>query len=178
MRKLILVTASFLTMITFVGAARADDANPRYTAWAKYGVGSSETIEGDINQGPVVIHSKTVTTLKQVADDHVTVTVQTTVTVNGQDHAQPPRDQDIPATSGADKYKDDGEEDVTAVGKTFKCEVYEFNSAGAAAPGPAGAMGPSTAKVWTCTDVPGGVVKIGITGAANVTMLLTAYEAK
>jgi hypothetical protein len=178
MRKLILLTASFLAMLTFIGAARADDPNPRYTAWAKYSVGSNQTIEGDINRGQMVIHSKTITTLKQVADDHVTVTIQTTVSVNGQDHSQPPHDQDIPATSDASKYKEDGEEDVTAVGKTFKCKVYEFTGAAPAGP-PGAASGPSTAKVWACEDVPGGVVKINVSGGAvDVTMLLTAYEAK
>ncbi len=56
----------------------------------------------------------------------------------------------------AQEVKDLGRQDVRAMGRTFKCEVYQMKDDTVA--GKERPWG-GKAKVWVCPEVPGGVVK-------------------
>jgi hypothetical protein len=179
----VLVAAIFLIGGFSGVTAKADDAAPnlKYTAWAKYKPGSTETIAGDIDSPAGKMHLEMVRTLISVTDDQVVVETKTKMDMGGQTRESPAVKETIKATGDKDEIKQTGEESVDAMGKTFKCKVYEAAKTDSAPATPA-APGPNMnkAKVWACEDVPGGVVKLEATGRGgkSITFTLTAMEAK
>jgi hypothetical protein len=151
---------------------RATVENPLAAGWAKFKVGSTATYAMDMTApgGPNIKGTATLT-LKSVAA--TAVTLDSAAVIGGQ---TVPSTATFPATVDADAAKHTGTADVVAMGKTFKCEVYELEQA---AFGPAG--GGSTMTVYISADVPGGMVKAVAhpkSGQENGTLTLTATDAK
>jgi hypothetical protein len=179
--------------VSFVARAEQIDS-PRYQAWAKFKVGSSHTLSGEMNAGGMQIQTEMTEKLVEVTDDHVAVETTTTTNVMGQSHTSPPRQRTIPAKEDIKDAKEVGTEDVQAMGKTFSCKVWELADVGAPPAGRPGPGGPSpdnqrksSAKIWASPDVPGGMVKMefqshsGAPGQGpdmNMTYLLKSYEVK
>jgi len=181
-----------LTVCAFAAAgclsalpARADDMkdNPKYQAWAKFKPGSNSTIATDIEAGPNKIHLEITRTLISVTDKEAVIESVTTVNMMGQDHKQPPTRETIPVQIGKDQIKSTDDKDVEAMGKTFKCKVWEAAGDPDAKPQAHAAPGMDPSKkavIYASDEVPGGIVKIEATGRGDkqVVFLLTAMEAK
>jgi hypothetical protein len=180
---------ALVAVLVLAGASplRADQIdNPRYKAWASFKKGSSRTLDATIQAGPVQVQTSMQSTLTDVTDDMITVQTQSTSTYAGQTRQSPPHDQTIAAKVDEKELKDDGEESVDAMGKTFKCKVYEASAASMGAANGAKAQG--QVKFWTSEGVPGGIVKMTINvptpgageqgSTTTITYLLSAYEAK
>jgi hypothetical protein len=176
-----------------VGARAEQIDSPRYQAWSKFKVGSSHTLSGEMNAGGMQIQSEMTQKLVEVADDHVAIETTNTTNVMGRDHTTPPRREIIPAKEDIKDAKEIGTEDVQAMGKTFTCKVWEVTDMPAAPAGRPGAKPDdqqrhSSAKIWSSTDVPGGLVKMEMKSHAGgpqgqgpdltMTYLLKSYEAK
>jgi hypothetical protein len=169
-------------------AARAADAveNPKYHAWSKFKAGSNETLAADVEAGPQKMHVEVTRTLVSITADEAVVESKTKIDIMGHSHESPGRQETIKATSDKEEVTQTGEETIDAMGKTFKCKVYESKGktdAPAAPAGPGAAAGnPDGPKgtVWASDDVPGGVVKIASTGRNGkaVTFILTGMESK
>jgi hypothetical protein len=149
-----------LMVAMLASSSRADQVdNPRYLAWAKFKVGSSRTWAGLVQAGPLKILVQMKSTLRNVAEDHVTIETRTTL-----DFGQGPREgRPILLTEEARiealEVKSLGEENLDLMGRTFKCQVYQMKDD--AVDGKERPWG-GKAKVWVCPDVPGGVVKIDV----------------
>jgi hypothetical protein len=172
----------FLAVAT-ASIARADDAakvdNPQYGLWAKYKPGTSATLVADVDAGKKgKVRLELTRTLRSVTSGSLLVLGVTRASVNGV--AQPagrPVPQSIPAQVTAAEAHRTGTADVTAMGRTFACRVYEVtNPPGVDAPGtPA-----NKATAYLSDDVPGGVVKLVATvaGGKTITFTLTATDVK
>jgi len=182
-----LAAVAFVAILVLgaVSPSRADQIdNPRYKAWASFKKGSSRTLDATIQAGPVQVQTSMQSTLTDVTDDMVTVQTQSTSTYAGQTRQSPPHNQTIAAKVDQKDIKDDGEESIDAMGKTFKCKVYEASAAAAGASN--SAIG--QVKFWTSDDVPGGIVKMAVNvptpgpggqgTTTTITYLLSAYEVK
>ncbi len=155
-------------------APAATVANPQYDLWCKYKPGSTVTLAGDMEAGPMgKVHLAVTQTLASVTADAVTVSQTTQMSVMGHDRpAGPPGAQVIPARQAKAQMTATGAADVQAMGKTFPCTVYDMAK-------PAGG-GPASGTAYVNPDVPGGVVKLTLTGANGkaLTFVLTAADAK
>jgi hypothetical protein len=181
------------------GSARADDAtavpSPRYAAWAKCKPGTSATLSGDMDMGQMgKIHTEITRTLVSVTPDAATVTVLSKITMMGTERPGRTRTETIPAKEPPRDMKQTGTVDVEAMGKSYKCKVYEATGAaagqaspvagrpGMGGPGAPAGYNPADAKAtaYISDDVPGGMVKLEVTGAAGklVTFVLTAVDVK
>jgi len=167
--------------LAIVAVAHADDdTNPRYTAWSKFKVGSSETLTASIStpQG-MAINLEMNRTLKELTDEKVVLEVTTTTEVMGNKRPAQPRQETIMAKkTGDEAYKEVGHETVEAAGKSFDCKVIEAKQP--VPSGPGGKTHEGKAKVWINDEIPGGLVKLEGTGMSDqtVTFLLKSYEAK
>jgi hypothetical protein len=169
-----------LGLLSAYSTARADQVdNPLYKAWASYKVESNKTLSATLTVGAgIEVKNQITATLKAVADDHVTVEIVSSSTVNGQSHQGPPRSENYPAKIDDKSLQDGGSDTVAAMGKTFNCKVLTV--AGTAA----GTVTARNAKVWVSDGVPGGVVKIEASGArpggppTTMTWIITAFETK
>ncbi len=168
------LAVAFVAML-LCGAAsvRADQVdNPQYQAWAKFAVGSSETLAGEIDAQGMKIQMTTVRKLVEKADDHVTVESTTTTSVMGQDRTGPTTKIEIPAKTDAKDVIAHDNEKVEAAGKTYDCKVYET-----AQPTPQSDQ--AKAKIWVNGDIPGGLVKMEAGSArGTITYLLKSFEVK
>ncbi len=148
--------------------------NPQYTAWAKCSVGTSVTLVGETEAGGLGrVHVEVTQTLTAIAPEAVTLSHANAVTVSGQPQpAGPVTTQTIGAKIASIAMKLVGTADVTAMGRTYPCHVYE-----AAQPGVRGA---TKSTVYMNDSVPGGVVKLvaAAGGGASVTFLLASVSVK
>ena len=148
--------------------------DPRYAAWAKFKVGSSETYAGDLKVQGRPSHITVKQTLAAVTADEVTLTVETTVEMGGQPVTLKTQQQTIAAkTDQLASIHQTGTEDVTAMGRSFPCDVKVLTPVD---------DDPNQSRKTVadlCPNVPGGIVKIDAPQAGKrVTLTLTAYEAK
>jgi hypothetical protein len=168
-------------MAVFVSATKADQVdNPAYKAWSKFKKDSTATYTQNITVNGMSIDFKIVDTLKDITDDHVTIEEGTTMSMGGRGGRTDTNTRDISAKVDAKDMKEDGEEDVKAMDKTFHCKVIELKET---VPGRGGQTATVNAKIWVNTDVPGGVVQMKFSsdvGGESVeqTRTLTAFEAK
>lgn len=152
--RLMCVGMLVMAAVPSLHAQQAD--NPDYTAWAGFKVGSNRTLSGMVRAGPLRIEVQTTYTLREVTADHVVVESRTTTDFGqGQRVGKPVRETED-AKVEAQEVKDLGEENVQALGRTFKCEVYQMKDD--TVDGTERPWG-GKAKVWVCADVPGGVVR-------------------
>jgi hypothetical protein len=178
--------AGLLLLGGITPAARAEDevANPKYTAWSKFKPGSSNTVSADVDMGGTHVHINVKRTLISVTDAEVVVELKSTVTVMGRDQQGQPIQQTFDAKADKDVITQKGQQDVDAMGKTFKCTVYEATTKEDVKPDPQAKPMPGanakTATVYTSDDVPGGLVKLETQGQDGKSMvfILTAMEAK
>ena len=157
--------------------------NPKYQAWAKFKPGSTNTLSTDIEMGPNKIHLDITRKLVSVTDKEIVVETVSTATVMGHDHAQPATTETIPAQTDKDEIKGTGEKEVEAMGKTFKCKVWEAAGSPDSKPAPHAAPGSDMtqkATVYTSDEVPGGLVKMETAGRAGapIVFTLSAMESK
>lgn len=158
--------------------------NPEYKGWASFKVGSSSTLTVKGAGGGGYLRGSgggtaQLTTLAEVDSDKVLVVTGTPSPTN--------KPRPVPATMSDGVMKQVGEESVTAMGKTFKCKIYETPKFTANAADGSGQKSIQT-REWFCDEVPGGLVKMEIyrTDPApdgqqyhnTETHLLTAYEVK
>lgn len=167
----------------FCARARADDAavNPKYMAWSKFKPGSSETFEADIQTQGQRYHIETKQTLVSVSDDEVVVETDSKGTVKGQKPTESTKRERFKAKVGPADLKQIGEKEVAAMGKTFKCKVFE--GTGKPTAPAAGAKDDSSAlrgTIYISDDIPGGLVRLDTAGAdgKTQTFILTAMEVK
>jgi len=153
--------------------------NPVYQAWAKFKVGSSTTLTGTMNAGPMTIEAQLTQTLVERNDAEVVIEAVTVTTFAGQEHKGPPQRQTIRAKAPREDWKEIGDEDVQAAGQTFKCKVIESKRA---VPSRGGQTTETVAKVWVSPKVPGGTVQMKFHGGAGpnqeITYLLKSFDAK
>ena len=174
---LVLVVAVSATAGTATAApppatAPAKVDNPQFSLWAYCKPGTSVTLAGDVDNGPQgKVHLEVTQTLASVNADGAVVSEATRYltqgkTVNGPAHPQP-----VPARADAGTVRPAGTADVQAMGRTFACRVYDL-----APPAPGGAR----ATAYFSPDVPGGTVKLVLTGAngRSITFLITALDVK
>jgi hypothetical protein len=174
---MVLAMAAVMALAAPLRAGQID--NPEYKAWAKFKVGSSRTLTGAHGGGAsfVATGSSSLSTLLAITSDKVTIKGDVPIFGYG------------PITARIDEkdIKYIGEENVQAMGKTFKCKVYTlpkktWNAA-------TGGQKSSQLKKWINDEVPGGLVKeenaISEPGPSpdlqyhrTETFLLTAYEVK
>jgi len=170
-----------LALVLGAGLARAEEPqqqpplvdNPQYQAWANYGVGSSETLEGHIDGGNgQKMTMESTHTLKEKTGEQVTIEITVTMEMMGQKHTSPPQQQVIKAKSEKQDVDEVGKEEVSAAGKAFNCKVYEAHSLNPQA-------GDAKARIWVSDQVPGGVVKMeASTPRGSITSLLKSFEIK
>jgi hypothetical protein len=161
-------------VVGLTGVANAAEMvdNPAYVSWSKSKPGTSVTYkmisETKMEGMPAPMKSEmTMTqTLKEVKPDAVTVEVTTKMSMNGQEMNMPPRNQDIPAKieKGKEGMSPDvkgeisdvktGKETIEVNGKKYDTETREFKMKMTE---PAEMTGET--KVWTSSQIPGGMVK-------------------
>jgi len=179
--------AAWATVLGLALMARSASAeqidNPRYQVWSSFKVGSNSTMTGSMDMGQFKMQLERKQTLTEVADDHVTIEIQTTTNMMGQARPGKPRKETITAKVEKSDVKDLGEETVEAMGKSFKCKVLEFTTEQPAGPG--GQMVKADTKVYVTKDVPGGQVKMmsDVINPQNqqhilMTYLLKSFESK
>ena len=184
----LVLTSLIALSLSLISTAKAADEvdNPQYTHWAKFKAGSSSTLTCDSKVGPnaIDIHIETTTTLDSVTPDEVALTSSSKVDVMGHSNNPVPVKKTIKAKAPAHESKQAGEKDVQAMGKTFKCKVFELTGNAAAANNAKGANAKNVkdakATIYVNGDVPGGLVKMELTGGDGKTMVfnLTAMTAK
>jgi hypothetical protein len=157
-------------LLAFAPSVRADQVdNPIYQAWAKFNIGSNETLDGTVSGQGFNMTFEYQYVLSEKADDHVTLMITTTMSVMGQQHTNS-RSQTIAAKVDSIKAQQIGEDKVDAAGKTWDCKVWNI---------PDMANQSTTVKVWAADALPGGIVKMdATTPRGNVEFLLKSYEAK
>ncbi len=178
---------AFGMTLAVTATVRADDsANPKYAAWSKFKPGSYNTVASDMDAHGSKIHIEVKRTLVSVSDDEVVVETKTTVNVLGHDHEYPGVNQTIKAKIDKEEIKQTGEQDVQAMGKSFKCKVFEA-SGKTDAPAPDKHEVPGSniegrkATVYANDDVPGGIVKletVGADGKTAISFVLTDMQVK
>ncbi len=164
--------------------------SPRYAAWAKFKPETTVTLSGDTKMGPNEVHMDMVRTLKSVTAEQVEVETSVKVAFMGHTNNPEAKKETIPAKEAKPAMKETGEKDVQAMGKTYKCKVYEISGADAGAMGPGGARPhagmanaagtEAKATIYVNDDVPGGLVKMESPGpmGAPIVFTLTATETK
>jgi hypothetical protein len=163
----ILFAAAMVLNAATVWADQVD--NPRFAAWTKFAVGSSETLQGNVQSGGMSMTFSVTYTLSDKADDHVTLDVSTAMQMFGQQHTTT-RSETVPSTYDSKDVQVLPDEKVDAAGKTFDCKVYQIpDSSGQGA----------TAKIWANVGIPGGLVKMDASGPRGaISYLLQSYIAK
>lgn len=163
-----------LALVLTAATVRADQvANPRFAHWTKFAIGSSETLQGDVQTGGMTMTFVATYTLTEKADDHVTLTVDVGMQMFGQPHNHT-RTETVPSTYDSTNVQSLPDEKVDAAGKTFDCKVYQI---------PDSQKSGATAKIWAADGVPGGLIKlqatgVGGAGSSTITYLLQNYVAK
>lgn len=178
MRLSRMLLAAGLAMLMGIGLARAEEEvpmmdNPLFEVWSGHNVGSSETLEGKINgpNGQQMVMESTYT-LKEKTDDQVTIETTVSMEMMGQKHTMPPQQKAIKARVEKVDFEQVGSEEVSAMGKTFKCEIYEAHQDNSKSK-------EFKAKVWVNKDVPGGVVKMEAnTPQGMMTLMLKDYQSR
>ena len=147
--------------------------NPQYALWAKYKPGSSATLTGDIDSQMGKIHVEMTQTLSSITADKATVSSAETVTVMGQSRTMPAQTHDVDAKEAKEEATQTGTKDVTAMGKTFPCKVFEETVKG-------GMGGGGKITAYVNADVPGGVVQMDVPapGGKTGSLVMTAMDAK
>ena len=179
------ITTACLSVALFAGFAHAEDIeNPSYKLWSQYNPGTAVTINGTTDAMGNTSKMTITTTLKDKADDKLTLSMQTSISVMGKDMQGPAQTQEVPKMidkaklspnmpSDADIAKAP-EESVTVPAGTFKCKKLEVHKT-------QGQMKIDGTSYYS-EDVPGGMVKVEMTGTgqmqSSTTMQLQSIDKK
>jgi len=160
-------------------AAKID--NPEYQSWSKFGVGSMVEYTVQSEAAGTKTESTMTVTMVEKTDDKIVLETKTKMVVAGNEMTMPAQKRDVPAKVDQPEQQaqdgpkpEEGKEDVEAAGKTLSCKttttVTESNGM------------KTTAKIWQCDDVPGGMVKMTAKTEGSVSSQteqnLTKMEAK
>ncbi len=154
------------------GVVRAEQVdNPAYTSWAKFKPGTTVTYSQSSDMAmPAGMAAPQMTITEQLVEvkpEGVTLEVSSEMTMMGQTHASPPRQQDVPAkidkenvgmpqnVKGEVKDMKEGTDKVDVNGKSVDATTREMTVV-ATEPQPMTAH----IKMWQTADVPGGTVKV------------------
>jgi hypothetical protein len=184
--RAILISVCFAVGCLSAIPARAGDMvdNQKYQVWAKFKPGSFSTVSMDMEKGATKIHLELTRTLISVDSDNAVVETVSKMTFMGQDHASPARRETISAKIDKDKdsIRETGNKDIDAMGKTFKCKVFEATGDpdAPASHGPSVNLDTMKATVYISDTVPGGLVRLDSNGQDGkpVILVLTAMESK
>jgi opacity protein-like surface antigen len=154
-------------------AALADPVdNPQYAAWNKCGVGTTVTYAQTAGTGAQQIQIEVKKTISEKTDDHITLDVTKTATINGQ--AAPPQNNKETVQAKLDKKPDLKplpDEEIDVVGKKTTCKVYEMDIKDMQG-------GDVKVKMWTNDDIPGGLAKMEATSTNPNAVTSVAIEVK
>ncbi len=173
------VSACFLMFISTSTLARADQVdNPRYQAWLKFAVGSSETLSGEVettvNGAVVKTPIEFACKLVEKTDDHVKTETVSTMIVMGHSQTSPANTEILPAKVEKKDVTLSGTDKVKTAGKTFDCSVYEVAVQENENP-----QVMDKAKIHLCNDIPGGLVKLeSEIPQITLKVLLKSFEIK
>lgn len=157
MSRASMMLIAVLLCVTAVQAERID--NPEYQQWAKFKPGASATTEMVSKMGENVSKVVTTHTLKELDENKAVIETLTVMHVADQEIKQTTK-RDVPAKidkpeepkEGEKPEVKKGEETIKVKAGTFKCDTVETHMK---------QKGRNiVSKVWTCQDVPGGVVKM------------------
>lgn len=162
--------AVLLTVLMCGVAAEAEKIeNPEYQQWAKFKPGASATVEMVSKMGDNESEVRTTTTLKSIDDDKAVISVLQVMKVGDQEIKQT-TERTLPAK--IDKPEEPAEEDKPDVKKgketikvkagSFKCETVETHMQKDDQK--------TVTKVWTCPQVPGGMVKMTMRSSGKMSM--------
>ncbi|MEZ6183973.1 MAG: hypothetical protein R3F62_03065 [Planctomycetota bacterium] len=148
----------FCLALLVPGVCFADVDNPEFQSWSKFGVGSMVEYKVQSEAAGTKTESTMTVTLVEKTDDKVVLETKTTMVVAGNEMTMPAQKRDVPAKlkeqegQAGENEAQEGKDEVEAAGKTLSCKttqsVTESNGM------------KTTSKVWTCDDVPGGMVKM------------------
>ena len=148
--------------------------NPQYAAWARCRVGTSVTMVSDTDAGGMGhVHLEVTQVLKSVSADAVTLTHANQLTVAGKPQPGGPiTSQTIAAKVAPEAMKPIGNADVSAMGRSFTCHVYEAAQAGG--------RGAPPVTAYMNDAVAGGVVKLVVPMGKGMalTFVLSATDFK
>lgn len=142
--------------------------NPQYDSWCspKFKVGTAVRYKALTISGIIKTPSEITNTIKASSHDKIILTIKTISTVmDMKDPIESSEDQeihsmiaraDLPQNSPNRKLLGSGEEDVKTADKIYKCSWEEYENV--VKTGGRGIV--CRNKVWTCRDVPGGLVKM------------------
>jgi hypothetical protein len=184
-RKSIAVCAALL-FFAIAAIAHADDDmidNPAYQSWAKHKTGTMVKHHTESDSMGNKTSIDTTQTLTDLTPDKATIEVKGSMKMAGNSMDMPAQTQEIPAKikkpddaapAGDAQKPKQGTEDVKIGDKTYSCKWTEVTTDQNGTK--------TTAKTWTCDDVPGNVVKMEAnrSGAmtATVTMALVECDTK
>ena len=167
-----------LAILGLATVCQADvDKDAVLKCWQKFKPGSSATMVANIGAGGYSMQMSKKESLVEVSSDKVVIETTVSMNMGGTPRSNPPVRRTIsPGSERHDEMKEVGHEKVEAAGKTWDCDVLEGSAMLPARGGPPTA---SKARIWINTDVPGGVVKIAVTGGPQeIVYLLSSYEVK
>jgi len=186
MKKMMLATMA-IGMMASVALCEDMVENPQYKSWSAFKVGTvvkmqmnTSTKVGDMEMATKMAMT---TTLKELTADKAVVEMVAEMDMNGTKTAMPAQKQEIPAkvAAGAASQpagvtvtkKGEGDEEVAVGDKKYKCHWVENQMTSDQMEG--------TSKTWTCSDVPGGMVKMVSDTSkpmkSQTTMELTEFKA-
>ena len=147
--------------------------NPEFKSWSQFGPGTSVTVKmvNETHKMEMV----TTTTLKSKSAKELVLEAKTTMVVAGNKIEQPAQKRTVPAKMKKFEVKPEdkekapkpktGKEKVKAGGKEYDCKWTETTIE---------MQGTKTvSKVWTCDDVPGGLVKMTSNSTGKSKMKMT-----
>lgn len=154
--------------------------NPQFQAWSRFGVGSTVTLSGTMDTGAAKVQLSLHSRLVEKGEDFVLVEVTGSTTTAGRTQTTAPQMNRITAKT-TELYRS-GEQTIDAMGRSFRCTVWEGlpgASPGAAPDTAAGNTNGRKGLMYVSPEVPGGLVKLEATHPqGSLNLLLKSFEAK
>lgn len=142
--------------------------NPQFTAWKDFAVGSSQTMESTMTSGEKTMTMTTTQELTGKTADVVTIKISAEMEMAGEKQSLKPHVQEVPAKAPQQKMTEIGREQIAVAGESFDATVFQIVGGNN-----------MTAKVWFCSKVPGGVVRVVMENAQGALKgELKSYQVK
>ncbi len=157
------LTCVILAVLVGVAFAGETVANPEFESWVSFDVGASVTMKTVTEMAGTASESAMTTEMTAKEDESLELTTTVKMTVQGQEMEFPsdPRTvnaevpvvepEDAPETE-ADVETEEGEETITVPAGEFECKMMKTTTTTDEMT--------TVSTVWTCDDVPGGMVKM------------------
>ncbi|MBI5724475.1 MAG: hypothetical protein HZA50_10990 [Planctomycetes bacterium] len=164
--------------------------NPQFAMWAGYKAGTTVKYKSTIIAGERNTTNEVTNTLKESTAEKVVIEMKTATTIPGMDRqVENSLKMDVPAkiakellpeNSSSNKLIGKGDEEIKVADKICKCEWKEYETTTEIN----GQKTVSKSRIWTCKEVPGGLVKMeAVTigadskAASEVKMTLVEFKA-